>query len=140
MLLVFAERVQKLGRSKNPIAFSILLLKHRRVIVEQEGRAPLAEKQRRKCLVWVHLQQLYIKWDQRWAPAAPNESILHLVTVYQKVLGHLKIGQIFLIAPSKERFRDWYKDHKKGGQIMTGLIQTVSPFCRKYCKRTWTRA
>ena len=33
-----------------------------------------------------------------------------------KVLGHLKTGQIFVnSAPSKERFRDWYKDHKKGG-------------------------
>ncbi|WP_416825526.1 LutB/LldF family L-lactate oxidation iron-sulfur protein [Ectobacillus polymachus] len=92
-----------------------LLLKHRQVIVEQEGRAPIAEKLAMKMFEMGASSSLLYKIGSKVAPAAmsPFQTGDHI----SKGVGPLKNWTDIrdFPAPSKERFRDWYKDRKKGG-------------------------
>ncbi len=92
-----------------------LLLKHRQVIVEQEGRAPLAEKLAMKMFSMGASSAALYKMGSKMAPAAMSPFTSD--NRVSKGVGPLKTGQIFVNSrlQVKERFRDWYKDHKKGG-------------------------
>jgi len=92
-----------------------LLLKHRQVIVEQEGRAPLAEKLAMKMFSMGASSAALYKMGSKMAPAAMSPFTSG--NRVSKGVGPLKNWTDIreFPAPSKERFRDWYKDHKKGG-------------------------
>ena len=70
-----------------------LLLKHRQVIVEQEGRAPLAEKLAMKMFSMGASSVAYIKWGQKWhrqrmSPFTSGNRV-------SKGVGPLKTGRTF---------------------------------------------
>lgn len=92
-----------------------LLLKHRQVIVEKEGRAPMAEKLAMKMFEMGASSSLLYKIGSKLAPTAmsPFQTGDHI----SKGVGPLKNWTDIreFPAPSKERFRDWYKNRKKGG-------------------------
>ncbi|WP_028399388.1 LutB/LldF family L-lactate oxidation iron-sulfur protein [Ectobacillus panaciterrae] len=92
-----------------------LLLKHRQVIVEKEGRAPMAEKLAMKMFGMGASSAALYKLGSKIAPAAMSPFTSgERVT---KGVGPLKNWTDIreFPAPSKERFRDWFKEHKKGG-------------------------
>ncbi|WP_318505012.1 LutB/LldF family L-lactate oxidation iron-sulfur protein [Bacillus sp. T3] len=92
-----------------------LLHKHRRVIVEQEGRAPFAEKVLMKAFGFGASSPALYRFGTKFAPAAMNP-----FTVGEKISsgpGPLKAWTEMrdFPAPNKERFRDWWKNREKGG-------------------------
>ncbi|MFD3447486.1 LutB/LldF family L-lactate oxidation iron-sulfur protein [Microbacteriaceae bacterium 4G12] len=92
-----------------------LLLKHRQVIVEKEGRAPFSEKLAMKMFGMGASSSALYKIGTKIAPTAmsPFTSGDRI----SKGVGPLKNWTEIreFPAPSKERFRDWFKEHKKGG-------------------------
>ncbi|MEQ2525967.1 iron-sulfur cluster-binding protein [Robertmurraya yapensis] len=91
-----------------------LLHKHRQVIVEKEGRAPISEKLLMKAFgIGASSPALY-KIGSKMAPAAMNPfSDGEKIT---KGPGPLKAWTEVrdFPAPNKERFRDWFKNRSKG--------------------------
>ncbi|MFC0212946.1 LutB/LldF family L-lactate oxidation iron-sulfur protein [Paenibacillus chartarius] len=93
-----------------------LLLKHRQVIVEKEGRAPLAEKLAMKMFSMGASSAAMYRMGSKLAPSA-----LSPFTSGDRVskgVGPLKNWTEIreFPAPSKERFRDWFKNHNQGGE------------------------
>lgn len=94
-----------------------LLLKHRQVIVEKEGRAPLAEKLAMKMFEMGASSAALYRIGSRLAPAAMSP-----FTSGERVakgIGPLKHWTDIreFPAPAKERFRDWFAERKnKGGK------------------------
>jgi L-lactate dehydrogenase complex protein LldF len=92
-----------------------LLLKHRQVIVEKEGRAPFAEKLAMKMFAMGASSAAVYKLGSKLAPTAmsPFTSEGHI----SKGIGPLKNWTEIreFPAPSKERFRDWFKNRKQRG-------------------------
>ncbi|MBS4179357.1 LutB/LldF family L-lactate oxidation iron-sulfur protein [Lederbergia citrea] len=92
-----------------------LLHKHRQVIVEKEGRAPISEKLAMKAFGLGAASPSLYKMGSKIAPTAMNPFTSgNKIT---KGVGPLKAWTEIrdFPAPNKERFRDWFKDHKKGG-------------------------
>jgi L-lactate dehydrogenase complex protein LldF len=91
-----------------------LLLKHRQVIVEREGRAPLAEKLAMKMFGMGAASAAMYRLGSRFAPAAmsPFTSGDRISKGVGPLRNWTEIREF--PAPSKERFRDWFKDRKKG--------------------------
>lgn len=92
-----------------------LLHKHRQVIVEREGRAPISEKLAMKAFGLGAASPMLYKLGSKIAPSAMNP-----FTVGDKISkgpGPLKAWTEIrdFPAPNKERFRDWFKNHKQGG-------------------------
>jgi len=93
-----------------------LLHKHRQVIVEQEGKAPISEKLAMKAFGLGAASPMLYKLGSKVAPAAMNP-----FTVGDKISkgpGPLKAWTEIreFPAPNKERFRDWFKNREKGGK------------------------
>ncbi|MBB5324964.1 L-lactate dehydrogenase complex protein LldF [Anoxybacillus tepidamans] len=93
-----------------------LLLKHRQVIVEREGKAPISEKLAMKAFGLGAASSLLYKFGSKVAPSA-----LQPFTADQRItkgIGPLKAWTEIreFPAPNKERFRDWFREHKKGGE------------------------
>lgn len=93
-----------------------LLLKHRQVIVEKEGRAPLAEKLAMKMFSMGASSAAMYRVGSKLAPSA-----LSPFTSGDRVskgVGPLKNWTEIreFPAPSKERFRDWFKNRTQGGE------------------------
>lgn len=93
-----------------------LLHKHRQVIVEQEGKAPISEKLVMKAFGLGAASPMLYKLGTKVAPAAMNP-----FTVGDKISkgpGPLKAWTEIrdFPAPNKERFRDWFKNREKGGK------------------------
>ncbi len=91
-----------------------LLHKHRQVIVEKEGKAPISEKLAMKAFGLGAASPALYKMGSKIAPAAMNP-----FTVGDKIskgVGPLKAWTEIreFPAPHKERFRDWYKERSKG--------------------------
>jgi len=91
-----------------------LLHKHRQVIVEKEGRAPVSEKLLMKAFGLGAASPTLYKWGSKLAPSAMNP-----FTTDDKISkgpGPLKAWTDVrdFPAPNKERFRDWYKNREKG--------------------------
>lgn len=93
-----------------------LLLKHRQVIVEKEGRAPLGEKLAMKMFGMGASSAALYKLGTKMAPAAMKPIVSG--DRVSKGIGPLKNWTEIreFPAPSKERFRDWFDNHKKGGE------------------------
>lgn len=92
-----------------------LLHKHRQVIVEKEGRAPISEKLAMKAFGLGAASPSLYKLGTKFAPAAMNP-----FTTGDKISngpGPLKAWTEIreFPAPNKERFRDWFKNRPKGG-------------------------
>lgn len=90
-----------------------LLHKHRQVIVEREGQAPISEKLAMKAFGLGAASPALYKMGSKLAPAAMKP-----FTVGDKMtkgVGPLKAWTEIreFPAPSKERFRDWYKARPK---------------------------
>jgi len=92
-----------------------LLHKHRQVIVEKEGRAPISEKLAMKAFGLGAASPSLYKLGSKIAPTAMNPFTDG--NKISKGVGPLKAWTEIreFPAPNKERFRDWFKDHKKGG-------------------------
>jgi L-lactate dehydrogenase complex protein LldF len=93
-----------------------LLHKHREVIVEKEGRAPISEKLAMKAFGIGAASPALYNLGSKFAPAAMNPfTIDHKIS---KGPGPLKAWTDIreFPAPEKERFRDWYKNRDKGGK------------------------
>lgn len=93
-----------------------LLHKHRQVIVEKEGKAPISEKLAMKAFGLGAASPTLYKMGSKLAPTAMNP-----FTVGDKIskgVGPLKAWTEIrdFPAPNKERFRDWFKDRPKGGK------------------------
>lgn len=93
-----------------------LLLKHRQVIVEQEGKAPISEKLMMKAFGLGAASPALYKLGSKMAPAVMNP-----FTVGDKISkgpGPMKAWTDIreFPAPNKERFRDWFKKREKGGK------------------------
>lgn len=91
-----------------------LLHKHRQVIVEREGRAPISEKLAMKAFGLGAASSSLYKIGAKIAPAAMNP-----FTTGDKISkgpGPLKAWTEIreFPAPNKETFRSWFKDHQKG--------------------------
>lgn len=92
-----------------------LLHKHRQVIVEKEGRAPVSEKLLMKAFrVGANSPSLF-KMATRMAPKASSPFIEG--DVITKGPGPLKAWTNIrdFPAPNKDNFRDWFKNREKGG-------------------------
>lgn len=92
-----------------------LLHKHRQVIVEKEGRAPISEKLAMKAFGLGAASPALYKLGTKLAPTAMNP-----FTDGDKISkgpGPLKAWTEIrdFPAPNKERFRDWFKNRPKGG-------------------------
>ncbi|WP_413307458.1 LutB/LldF family L-lactate oxidation iron-sulfur protein [Bacillus sp. 1P10SD] len=92
-----------------------LLHKHRQVIVEREGKAPISEKLAMKAFGLGAASPALYKIGSKIAPTAMNP-----FTVGDKISkgpGPLKAWTEIreFPAPNKERFRDWFKNRDKGG-------------------------
>ncbi|MGM0974910.1 MAG: LutB/LldF family L-lactate oxidation iron-sulfur protein [Bacillota bacterium] len=92
-----------------------LLHRHRQVIVEKEGRAPISEKMTMKAFGLGAASPSLYKLGSKLAPAAMNP-----FTAGDKIIkgpGPLKAWTEIrdFPAPNKERFRDWFKNRPKGG-------------------------
>lgn len=91
-----------------------LLLKHRQVIVEKEGRAPISEKMAMKAFGLGAANQKLYKWGTKIAPNAlkpfAKEGII------SNGIGPLKAWTSIreFPAPEKNSFRNWFKEHKNG--------------------------
>jgi L-lactate dehydrogenase complex protein LldF len=93
-----------------------LLLKHRQIIVEKEGKAPIAEKLLMKAFGLGAASPALYKIGSKMAPAAMNP-----FTHGDKISngpGPMKAWTDIrdFPAPNKERFRDWFKNREKGGK------------------------
>ncbi len=93
-----------------------LLLKHREVIVEREGKAPFSEKLLMKAFGLGAASPMLYNLGSKIAPAAMNP-----FTSGDKISkgpGPLKAWTDIrdFPAPNKERFRDWFKNRDKGGK------------------------
>ncbi|MFS0781641.1 LutB/LldF family L-lactate oxidation iron-sulfur protein [Bacillus sp. 1P06AnD] len=91
-----------------------LLHEHRRVIVEQEGKAPISEKLAMKAFGLGAASPMLYKLGSKIAPAAMSP-----FTKEDKISngpGPLKAWTQIreFPAPNKERFRDWFKNREKG--------------------------
>ncbi|MFC3883342.1 LutB/LldF family L-lactate oxidation iron-sulfur protein [Bacillus songklensis] len=91
-----------------------LLHKHRQVIVEREGRAPISEKLAMKAFGLGAASSSLYKLGAKIAPTAMNP-----FTNGDKISkgpGPLKAWTEIreFPAPNKETFRSWFKDHQKG--------------------------
>ncbi|MBW8348243.1 iron-sulfur cluster-binding protein [Bacillus sp. IITD106] len=93
-----------------------LLHKHRQVIVEKEGRAPISEKLAMKAFGLGAASPSLYKIGSKIAPTAMNPFTDG--NKISKGVGPLKAWTEIreFPAPNKERFRDWFKEHKKGGE------------------------
>ncbi|MFJ8234965.1 LutB/LldF family L-lactate oxidation iron-sulfur protein [Ureibacillus sp. NPDC094379] len=92
-----------------------LLHKHRQTIVEKEGKAPISEKLLMKAFGFGAASPTLYKVGSKLA-----RSVLSPYTQDEKITegpGLLKewTESRDLPSPQKERFRDWYKQHKKEG-------------------------
>ncbi|RSK52337.1 LutB/LldF family L-lactate oxidation iron-sulfur protein [Bacillus canaveralius] len=92
-----------------------LLHKHRQIIVEREGRAPIFEKLAMKAFGLGAASPSLYKIGSKMAPVAMNP-----FTAGDKISkgpGPLKAWTEAreFPAPNKERFRDWFKNRDKGG-------------------------
>lgn len=96
-----------------------LLRRHRQVMVEDEGRAPFFEKVAMKGFGKGASSPALYKWGTKLAPAAlspftADERVAKGLGLAMGPLKHwLHIRE--LPAPSKERFRDWFKKRKQDG-------------------------
>lgn len=93
-----------------------LLLKHRQVIVENEGKAPISEKLAMKAFGLGAASPSLYELGSKLSPNA-----LKPFTTGGKVkmgIGPLKAWTAAreFPAPHKERFRDWYKNRPSGGE------------------------
>lgn len=92
-----------------------LLHKHRQIIVEKEGKAPISEKLAMKAFGLGAASPSLYKIGSKIAPTAMNP-----FTVGDKISkgpGPLKAWTEIreFPAPNKERFRDWFNNRSKGG-------------------------
>ncbi len=92
-----------------------LLHKHRQVIVEKEGKAPISEKMAMKAFGLGAASPALYKIGSKVAPAAMNP-----FTIGDKISkgpGPLKAWTEIrdFPAPNKERFRDWFANRQSGG-------------------------
>ncbi|MBZ5752154.1 LutB/LldF family L-lactate oxidation iron-sulfur protein [Metabacillus rhizolycopersici] len=92
-----------------------LLHKHRQVIVEKEGRAPIAEKLLMKAFGFGAATPTLYKMGSKMAPSLAKPLITD--DKITKGVGPLKAWTDIrdFPAPTKERFRDWIKNRPKGG-------------------------
>jgi L-lactate dehydrogenase complex protein LldF len=93
-----------------------LIHKHRQVIVEREGKAPVSEKLLMKAFGLGAASPALYKIGSKMAPAVMNP-----FTVGDKISkgpGPMKAWTDIrdFPAPNKERFRDWFKNREKGGK------------------------
>ncbi|MCQ6279858.1 LutB/LldF family L-lactate oxidation iron-sulfur protein [Bacillus sp. EB600] len=93
-----------------------LLLKHRQIIVEKEGKAPIAEKLLMKAFGLGAASPALYKIGSKMAPAAMNP-FTHGDKI-SKGPGPMKAWTDIreFPAPNKEQFRDWFKKREKGGK------------------------
>ncbi len=92
-----------------------LILKHRQIIAEKEKRSPMIEKLAMKMFgMGTSSPSLYQLASKM---ASPMVSPFTSEDRFSKGIGPLNNWMDIreLPAPSKERFRDWFKDHKKRG-------------------------
>lgn len=92
-----------------------LIHKHRQVIVEREGRAPVSEKLIMKAFGLGAASPALYKMGSKVAPALTKP--LMKDDKITKGVGLLKEWTDIrdLPAPNKERFRDWFQNRSKGG-------------------------
>ncbi|ALC91190.1 amino acid dehydrogenase [Bacillus sp. FJAT-18017] len=92
-----------------------LLHKHRQVIVEKEGKAPVSEKLLMKAYGFGASSPGLYKLGTKMAPAAMNPFMAG--DKITKGPGPLKAWTDTrdFPGPNKERFRDWFKNREKGG-------------------------
>ncbi|WP_053360333.1 LutB/LldF family L-lactate oxidation iron-sulfur protein [Bacillus sp. FJAT-27251] len=92
-----------------------LLHKHRQVVVEKEGKAPISEKLAMKAFGLGAASPSLYKLGSKLAPAAMNPFMTG--DKISNGPGPLKAWTEIreFPAPAKERFRDWYKNREKGG-------------------------
>ncbi|WP_153126134.1 LutB/LldF family L-lactate oxidation iron-sulfur protein [Peribacillus tepidiphilus] len=92
-----------------------LLHKHRQVIVEREGRAPISEKLAMKAFGLGAASPGLYKLGSKIAPSAMSPFTTG--SKISKGPGPLKAWTEIreFPAPNKERFRDWFKNREKGG-------------------------
>ncbi|MGE6258418.1 LutB/LldF family L-lactate oxidation iron-sulfur protein [Heyndrickxia sporothermodurans] len=93
-----------------------LLHKHRQVIVEREGKAPVSEKLMMKAFGLGAASSGLYGFGSKIASAAVKPFVKdNRIT---KGPGPLKAWTEIrdFHAPNKERFRDWFNDHKEGGE------------------------
>jgi L-lactate dehydrogenase complex protein LldF len=98
------------------IPLHTLLHKHRQVIVERDGRAPISEKMIMKAFGFGASTPALYKFGTRFAPAAMNP-----FTTNGKITNGPGLMKAWtdirnFPAPEKERFRDWMKNREKGGK------------------------
>ncbi|HYK72893.1 MAG TPA: LutB/LldF family L-lactate oxidation iron-sulfur protein [Pseudoneobacillus sp.] len=94
-----------------------LLHKHREKIVEKEGHAPISEKLMMKAFGLGASSSIIYNLGTKMAPAAMNP--FKLGDKISTGPGPLKAWtetRDFPV-PEKERFRDWFKNRKKGGEL-----------------------
>ncbi|WP_043933531.1 LutB/LldF family L-lactate oxidation iron-sulfur protein [Bacillus sp. EB01] len=92
-----------------------LLHKHRQVIVEKEGKAPVSEKLLMKAFGFGASSPGLYKLGTKMAPSAMNPFMAG--DKITKGPGPLKAWTDTrdFPGPNKERFRDWFKNREKGG-------------------------
>lgn len=93
-----------------------LLLRHRQVIVEKEGKAPISEKLAMKAFGLGAASPMLYKFGSKIAPSAMSPFTTG--TSISKGPGPLKAWTESreFPAPNKERFRDWFKSRDKEGE------------------------
>ncbi|MFS0864905.1 LutB/LldF family L-lactate oxidation iron-sulfur protein [Fredinandcohnia sp. 179-A 10B2 NHS] len=93
-----------------------LLHKHREVIVEKEGKAPISEKLAMKAFGVGAASPFLYNIGSKMAPKALNPFTVD--EMISKGPGPLKewTGIREFPAPTKVRFRDWFKNREKGGE------------------------
>lgn len=93
-----------------------LLLRHRQVIVEKEGKAPISEKLAMKAFGFGAASPMLYKFGSKIAPSAMSPFTTG--TSISKGPGPLKAWTESreFPAPNKERFRDWFKSRDKEGE------------------------
>lgn len=93
-----------------------LLLRHRQVIVEKEGRAPFTEKLAMKMFGMGTSSTSLYNLGTKVAPVIMKPIVSG--ERISKGIGPLKNWTAIreFPAPSKERFRDWFEDYKKDGE------------------------
>ncbi|KAB2338005.1 iron-sulfur cluster-binding protein [Cytobacillus depressus] len=92
-----------------------LLHKHRQVIVEKEGKAPISEKLAMKAFGLGAASPSLYKIGTKIAPTAMNPFTVgdHISNGPGPLKAWTEIREF--PAPKKERFRDWFQDRSKGG-------------------------
>ncbi|QOR84681.1 iron-sulfur cluster-binding protein [Geobacillus stearothermophilus] len=92
-----------------------LLIKHRQIIVEREGKAPAAEKLAMKAFRLGTASSSLYRFGTKFAPSAFAPFVEDgRVTKGPGPLKAWTESREFP-APSKERFRDWFRNRQKGG-------------------------